>query len=421
VTLAAGRGVDAESARAEVQSTHAYAELTDAEWNWALDFVRGGGPSLAAYPDYRRVEEEASGTWGVPDRRLERRHRMGIGTIVADASVAVRFGNGKRLGSIEESFVARLVPGDRFVFAGRVLELVRLREMTATVRTAKTKRGIVPRWNGGKMPLSSHLSEAVRRKFDEAARGEYEGPEMQAVRPLLERQRESSRIPRMGETLVEVIRTRDGFHVFLFTFAGRAAHEGMGAVLAHRLTRRSPSTVRATVTDYGIELFSEDAFELDQGVLDELFAPGDLAGDLVEALHGAELARRQFREIARIAGLTFQGFPGNSKPVRHLQASSNMFYDVFRDFDPGNLLLSQAQREVLEGQLEFERLAGAMRRAREEGFVIERPDRLTPLAFPLWAETMRSTQTSSESWEKRVRRMAAMLEAPGTASGRADG
>jgi len=410
VTLAAGGGVDDAAARAQVESTHAYHGLTETEWAWALAFVRGGGPSLRAYPDYSRVADDDHGSWTIPDRRVERRHRMGIGTIVADASVNVRFGNGKHLGSIEESFISRIVPGDRFVFAGRVLELVRLREMTATVRTARSKRGIVPRWNGGKMPLSSHLADAVRRKLDEAARGIYDDPEMRAVQRLLERQRVSSRIPRLGETLVELIETRDGRHAFLYTFAGRAAHEGIGAVLAHRLTRRAPSTVRATVNDYGIELFSEDALEADDRILDAVFAPGDLADDLVAALHGAELARRQFREIARIAGLTFQGFPGHSKPAKHLQASSNMFYDVFRDFDPENLLLSQAQREVLEGQLEFTRLDGAMRDVREQGFVIVRPDRLTPLAFPLWAETMRATYTSTESWETRVKKMAATLE-----------
>lgn len=413
VTLAAGKGIDTGRAHEEVRSTRAFRDLSDAEWDWAVTFVRGGGPSLAAYPDYARVGEDDAGAWIVPDRRVERRHRMSIGTIVADASVAVKFNNGKHIGTIEESFVSRLFPGDRFVFAGRVLELVRLREMTATVRTAKSKRGAVPRWNGGKMPLSSHLAEGVRAKLDEAARGAYEAPEMVALRPLLERQAAASRIPRLGETLVELVRTREGHHVFLFTFAGRAAHEGLGAVLAHRLTQRSPSTVRATVTDYGMELFSEDPIECDERVLQAVFTTEGLAADLVGALHGAELARRQFREIARIAGLTFQGFPGRSSPARHLQASSDMFYDVFRDFDPDNLLLSQAQREVLEGQLEFTRLVDAVERVREDRFVVVRPERLTPLAFPLWAETMRATTTSTEGWEARVKRMSASLEAGG--------
>jgi ATP-dependent helicase Lhr and Lhr-like helicase len=410
VTLASGGALHEQDALREVRSTFSFQSLSDDEWDWAMDFVTRGGPALTAYPDYARLINTKPSSWSVASARIEQRHRMGIGTIVADSAVRVKFASGKTLGTIEESFIARLRTGDRFVFSGRVLELVRLREMTATVRTATTSKGVTPRWNGGRMPLSSQLAHRVRTLIRHARDGVYDGPEMLAIRGLLERQRSVSILPGENQLLVEQLTMRDGEHVFIFTFAGRLAHEGLGAVLAWRLTRRTPSTVRASATDYGIELFCDDTMGIDEDCLRAVLSTDRLADDLIESLNATELARRQFREIARIAGLTFQGYPGRSTPDRHLQASSDMFYDVFREFDTTNLLLSQAQREVVEGQLEFRRLEEAMNAARSGDICIVKPQRLTPMAFPLWAETLRSTHATSEAWETRVRKMAEQLE-----------
>lgn len=410
VTLAAGGGFDEAAARAEVQGTAAYERLSDSEWAWAMGFVRAGGPALTAYPDYARIEQDNGGRWRVASRRIERRHRMGIGTIVADGSVVVQYTSGRTLGSIEESFIARLRPGDRFAFAGRVLELIRLRGMVAQVRRSRSVRGATPRWQGGRMPLSSHLGEGVREVLGRASAGRFETAEMRSIRPLLERQGLVSVVPRADELLVERIRADGLFHVFLYPFAGRLAHEGLGAVLSWRLAQRVPRTIRATATDYGIELCSEAPIDADETALREALSEEGLTADLVASLNATELARRQFREIARIAGLTFGGYPGERRLDRHLQASSDMFYDVLREFDGENLLLEQAQREVVEGQLEYQRLRDAMVRAAAERMIIVDPPSITPLAFPIWAETMRASTASTEAWEDRVRRMAVRLE-----------
>ncbi len=409
VTAAMGGGFDEEALRREVRTTLAYAELSDEEWTWAMDFVRRGGPALTAYPQFARVTED-NGRWRVEDRRIATMHRMSIGTIVGDMAVRVQYQRGRVLGTIEESFISRLQPGDRFVFAGSVLELIRLREMTALVRRATNRRGIVPRWNGGKMPLSTQLARAVRRRMAEAIAGRYDGPEMEAVRPLLELQQALSIIPAPDELLIETIETRDGHHAFLFPFAGRLAHEGLGAVLAQRVTRRRSSSVQAVVTDYGVELLSNEPMELTEDDWRSLLSTKNLIEDLLAALNSTELARRQFREVARIAGLTHQGFPGRLKPSRQLQASSDMFFDVFREFDPDNLLLTQASREVMNAQLEIRRLRAALEDSAGATIRLVRPGDLTPLAFPLWAESLRATTTSSETWEQRVRRMVTTLE-----------
>ncbi len=137
VTIALGTGFTPPELLAEVRTAWSYRTLTAPEWEWALGFVRQGGSALTAYPEYRRVEPDEHGIWRVPDAALARRHRSNIGTIVSDASMVVQYMGGKRLGTVEEGFIARLAPGDAFLFGGRMLELIRVHEMTALVRLAK--------------------------------------------------------------------------------------------------------------------------------------------------------------------------------------------------------------------------------------------------------------------------------------------
>lgn len=410
VTAAMAEGFDENALRDEVRSTWAFRNLSDREWAWAMDFVRRGGDALTVYPDFARLVD-IGGMMKVASRSIALRHRMNIGTIVSDEAVAVAYPSGKVLGSVEESFIARLNVGDRFVFAGRVLELKRLREMTATVERARSVRGAVPRWNGGKMPLSTQLADAVQQRLRRAAEGDFEGPEMRTVRPLLDLQAELSVIPVPDELLIEHTRQRGRYHLFLFPFAGRLAHEGLGAVLSLRLSRLASRSITAVVNDYGIELSCDEPIQTAPEDWKGLLVREELLDDLLTAVNAAEFARRQFREIARIAGLTQQGYPGRQVRTRHLQASSDMFFDVFREFDPGNLLLHQAQREVLDQQLELSRLDAALERAARLAIRVVETPVLSPLAFPLYAESLRATTVTSESWEDRVRKLAARLEA----------
>ncbi len=418
VTMAMGGGFEESAMQREVRSTRAFADLTDAEWTWAMDFVRQGGPALTAYPRFARIAPE-NGLWRIASRKAAVLHRIGIGTIVGDTALRVQYTSGRVLGSIEESFITRLTPGDRFVFAGRVLELIRVREMTAFVRRASSTKGAVPRWNGGKMALSSHLFDHVQHRLEEARAHTYRGEEMQAVRPLLERQLALSAIPQRGDLLIELFqeRGRGGAPgealAFLYPFAGRLVHEGLGPLLCLRLARRhgaDGASIHNTSTDYGIELRSASSLDLTEDEWRELFTTDNLVDDLIAALDAAQLSRRHFREIARIAGLTHTGYPGSKIPMRHLQASSDMFYDVFRQFDPENLLLDQSRREVLEGQFEVRRLRDTLHRLGGATLIIQRPATLTPMAFPLWAETLRGSTVSTETWEKRVRTMVMRLE-----------
>lgn len=413
VTIALGGGFAPDALLAEVRSTVAYCDLGDVQWQWCLDFVRRGGTSLVAYPDYHRAGPDEHGIWRVADARLARRHRANIGTIVSDASVTVRFlHSGGRIGSLEESFIARLKPGDCFMFNGRVLELVRVDQLTAYVTRAAATRAALPAWNGARMSWSSTLADAVLRELDAADAGRYDSPEMQCAQPLLAVQRAWSALPTPQVLLAETLKTREGWHLFLYPFAGRQVHLGLAGLLAWRVAQPETGTFSIAINDYGFELLSARAVDWAEALPRLLRVPDDpgaLLAEVLASLNATELARKRFREIARIAGLVFQNHPGEQRSSRQLQASSSLFFDVFRKYDPDNQLLAQAEQELLSQELDVPRLTQVLARMQTQRLVLVALERPTPLAFPLLAERFRE-KLSNESLQERIARMVVELE-----------
>ena len=406
VTVACSGGFREAELQREVRSTRAFADLDEAAWAWAMDFATRGGPALAAYPDYARIKERF-GRWYVASPAIARRHRMSIGTIASDAAVEVKWLRGGRLGTVEESFVARLKEGERFLFAGRPLVLFRFDGLTAWVKRSRSPATLqVPRWNGGRMPLSTLLSDAVLDLVRTDATGPSRPRELAAVGPLLEIQARWSRLPDRGTLLVERWQGRDGEHAFVFPFAGRLVHEGLAALAAWRLANRRPSTLTMAFNDWGFELAGRDHLPRTAREWRGVFSTRNLLDDLLACLNSTEMARRQFREIARVAGLV----PGGGRTQRQTQASAGLIFDVLAEHDAGNMLLAQAKREVLERQFEFRRLTQALHRiGSQEVRVVETP-RLTPLAFPIWAEFVQSRLTTKD-WLTQITDMARELEA----------
>jgi ATP-dependent Lhr-like helicase len=256
------------------------------------------------------------------------------------------------------------------------------------------------------MPLSSELAEAVRERLEQARLGVFEGKEMRAVRPVLETQAEISAIPRRDQLLIERVETREGHHLFFYPFEGRLVHEGLAALFAWRISRLRPITFSMAMNDYGFELLAPDAAPIEEALAANLLSPANLFEDIPASLNAAEMARRQFREIARIAGLTFTGYPGQNKTVRQMQASSSLLFDVFMRYDRGNLLLEQAHREVLERQLERSRLGQTLERLSRGIVELKDIARPSPLSFPILVDRTRH-RVSSEKLADRIRRMSA--------------
>lgn len=407
VTLALGGGFEPQALLAEVRGTHAFAALDDADWQAVLDFIVQGGAALQHYPDFLRVQQDADGRMRVHDRRIAFRHRLSVGTITSDGSMQVKLLRGGSLGSVEEGFIARLRPRDRFRFAGRLLELVRIDAMTAYVRLAKASEGVVPRWQGGRMPLSTELGADVEAVL---ATGDDGSPEMHALAPLLGLQQRLSALPDPDRLLAEWIRTREGRYLFLYPFAGRGLHEALAVLMALRWLRLMPDTISLAVNDYGLALRTQTSDTIDTARLHHLLDPEHALDDLLAGVNLAELARRRFRDIARIAGLLPPSLPGKAaRSMRQLQASSGLLYDVLLRHDSGHVLLRQANDEAMREHADPEAFMALLRRLQQRRIDLHCPAGLTPLSFPLWAEAGRGN-LSSEDWTTRVQRAAQRLE-----------
>ncbi len=410
VSVALGGGFRADDLYAELLTAWSYRHLTRAEFDWALAFCERGGESLGAYPEYHRIVRGEDGVYRVRDTGVARRHRLGVGTIVSDAAMHVKYLSGGSIGTMEESFIARLKPGDCFFFAGRLLELVRVRDMAAYVRKATRNKGTVPTWMGSKMALSTELSDAVLEMMQAAARGEYAEPELEAARPMLLTQQRLSRIPTPTTLLVETYRSREGQHLYVYPFAGRNVHLGLASLLAWRLARDAPNTFSISINDYGFELVSAAPFDLEPVTSQRLFAAENLMADVLASLNSSQLAQRRFREIARVAGLISTGYPGQPKSTRQLQASSALFYEVFRKYDAGNLLLNQAESEVLSQELEIARLGETLARMRARTLVLSTLKHPSPMSVPLMVERFREKLTT-EQLSQRLDRILRDMEA----------
>lgn len=403
ITLAVSDGFRPDEIFEEVKNTFCFSSITHDEWLWVLNFVTTGGAALTAYDDYRKIIIE-EGVYKVQNRKIAMMHRLSIGTIVGDTNLWVRYVTGKQLGSIEEYFISRLNPGDVFWFAGRNLELVRIKEMEVHVRKTNRKSGRVPSWQGGRMPLSSQMSEMIRYKIDEAAENKESDEEMRFLKPLMELQRTRSHLPKKSEFLIEYLSSSEGYHVLMYPFEGRFVHEGMAALLAHRIAQLQPITFSIAMNDYGFELLSDQEIPIEEAIETDVLTTENLFADIQASINSTEMARRKFRDIAAIAGLVFKGYPGHPIKNKHLQSSSQLFFNVFHDYEAHNLLLLQAMEEVMDFQLEEERLRRALERINKQKIIISTPEGPTPFAFPIMVDRMREKLTS-EKLEDRIRKM----------------
>jgi len=410
VSCALGGGFDPDALFREITSAYAYRNLSREEFDWTLVLVRDGGDTLKAYDRFKRVRL-VDNLYRVPDDRLARIHRFNVGTIVSEATMSVRLRSGKRLGSIEEGFVAILRPGERFVFAGRVLRFLAVRDLDCITEPAAGGTSLTPHWAGAKLPISECLSEAVRDTLERAADpARRDSPELHAADDILTAQAALSRIPRHDQILAESTRTREGTHLFLFPFEGRLAHAGLASLLALRLSRTTPTTFALAVNDYGLELLTSDPIDLLSLLTPDLFDARSLSDDILHSANLSDLAKVQFREIARISGLITQSYPGLRKSGSQTQASASLIFDVFSEFDPANLFLLQARREVLDRHFEHSRLArllARLRHAAETDQLLRVPTpRPTPLAYPLIVERV-AALLSGETLEQRLAKMRA--------------
>ncbi len=408
-TLAVSDGFYPERIFPEVKATFCYRDISREEWQWVLNFITKGSQSLQAYDEFKKVEIEEDGRFKVHSKAVATRHRLQIGTIVGDALLVVKFLGGSYLGTIEESFISKLNPGDNFTFAGRNLELHQVRNMQVLVKRSAKKNSRFPSWAGGRMTFSARMSELLREELWEAAKGTQESPELKALSHTFDRQLKESHIPTSKQFLIESFKTREGYHTLFYPFEGRFVHVALSSLIAYWCSLLNPITFSLAYNDYGFELLSDRPLDIQQVLDKDLFTDEHLMDDLQTSLNFTEMAKRKFRDIAVISGMVFTGYPNKMVRTKHLQSNSQLLFSVFRDYEPENLLFRQAFQETFEHQLEEGRLRLALERIGTQEKVWMKCQKPTPFSFPIITDRMRD-KLSSEKLEDRIRRMIAQWE-----------
>lgn len=404
VTLAVGEGFEAENTYTLIKATHAFTNLTWEDFNWAIHFITKGGNTLSAYEEFHKVVKDDDGVYRVKSRRISMLHRMNIGAIVSDAMLKVKFISGGYIGMIEEYFISKLKPKASFILAGRVLEIIRIKDMTVYVKRSKAKKAITPSWMGGRLPLTSYLSHFLRIKLSETLSPGHREHELKFLHPLISRQNTYSHIPKANEFLVELIETKEGYHLFMYPFEGRLVHEVIAALMAYRLSKIIPLTFTIAMNDYGFELLSDQPIPLSEKNIAFILSKDHLMDDVVSSINASEMASRTFRDIAVISGMVVQSRPGLRQNNKSLQSSSGLIFRVLEDYEPKNLLLRQAYTEVFNQQLEEVRLQAAFQRISKSTIILKHAKAFTPLSFPIKVDSLRNAM-SNENLEKRIQRI----------------
>jgi ATP-dependent helicase Lhr and Lhr-like helicase len=244
----------------------------------------------------------------------------------------------------------------------------------------------------------------MRKQLDESVRSNIVNAEYTMLKPLLDLQRNRSAVPQLKQLLVETSESKDGFHIFIYPFEGRAVHEVMAGLTAYRLSKILPVSISVAMNDYGFELLCNQKVDINATIIAKLFQLQEMETDLYNSVNATEMAKRKFRDIAIIAGLVFQGYPGQLKRSRHLQSSSQLIFDVMRLYEPDNLLLKQAYAEILYGQMENARMRTALLRIQQSEIVIKETEKFSPFAFPIVVDSLRDKLTS-EKLSDRIKKM----------------
>ncbi|MBK8371467.1 MAG: ligase-associated DNA damage response DEXH box helicase [Saprospiraceae bacterium] len=402
-TLAVSEGFEENTIFIMLKKTHAFHLMDEIDFYDILNILVNGGQTLQAYDEFKKLERDGN-IYKVTNPFIVKKHKLSIGTIVSESMIRIQMKNGKSLGNVEEWFISQISPGESFWFAGQSLELLSFRDMTALVKPSNSGKGKIPSYQGGRMPLSSVVSEFMRQKLMDCQLDTQSEKELIKIRPILDLQKSRSMLPGPEEFLIEYFETKEGFHLVMFPFEGRNVHEGMASFIAKRLSLLIPVSFTMSMNDYGFELLSDQKIDVEKLVTQKLFSTNNLVSDIYASINSVELARRKFREIAKISGLVFSGYPGKEKKARHLQASSQLIFEVFKEYEPENILFRQTFEEVLRDQLDENRMRNALERIHQQKWLFSFPQHPTPLSFPLLADRLRE-KISSEKLEDRIQKM----------------
>lgn len=372
----------------EVIKATPYAGLSLGMFELLFGFAVDGGYVLKNYDRYARLVQNEAGAYVIASRGIASRHRMNIGVITDAARLSVKriTVNGRSMGvigQVEESFAQGLVPGDTFLFAGEVLEFVRVKDMFLEARRAKAKQPKIPSYAGSNMPLSTFLAEGVRR----LVQSPHEWKHLPAsVRDWLSLQSEFSRLPDTSGLLVEHFEFQKRWMTMIYTFEGRRANQTLGMLVTRRMERLRLKPLGFSITDYAISIVGLERMTPDQ--CRELLSPDILIDDLEAWLMESPMLKRSFRRVAMVSGIAEQRHGGTRKTMKQLTFSTDLVYDVLRRHEPDHILLKVARDDAERELLDVERLSEFLIRVHDhiDFSLLDRP---SPMAIPILFDVRR--------------------------------
>jgi ATP-dependent Lhr-like helicase len=373
LTAAAGPFLP-EAMYAEVVRASPYARLGRVDFDDVLRFVEDGGYALSNYERYRKLFRDSEGRVHIRGERTARQARMNVGTIVEAPLLKVRM-RSQMLGEVEEYFANTLRPGDTFMFAGRLLQFIRIRETFLECVDGGTGTPMVPAYQGARLPLTTNLAARVRAMLhDPSMWAAYPEP----VREWLELQQDKSELPGPDGLLVEVFPRQGRWYLVAYTFEGRNAHQTLGMLLTKRMERAGTAPLGFVATDYVLGAWSAN----EPGDVEALFDQDMLGDDLDAWMAESSMLRRTFRNVAVIAGLIERHYPGAEKNRRQVTVNSDLIYDVLRRHQPDHVLLRATRADAAGGLTDLSRLSLLLGRAQGR-ITVRRLERVSPLAVPV--------------------------------------
>tara|TARA_R110000868_G_scaffold93397_5_gene258372 strand:- start:226 stop:2559 length:2334 start_codon:yes stop_codon:yes gene_type:complete len=359
---------------AEIQSATPYSALTPDAFASVLHFIEGGGYALRAYDRFKRLAQDADGTWRVAHPRFIQQHRLNAGIIVDQPALAVRFANGRKLGTVEEGFAAQLTPGDSFFFSGMALEVVKM-DTTDLVVRATSKQARIPSWGGSRMAMSTRLADRVRA-FLASPDQWHRFPS--DVREWLDMQKLRSVLPQPGQLLIETFPHEGRHYLICYSFEGWNAHQSLGMLLTRRMESQGLMPLGFVANDYALAVYGLKPVTDPQS----LFSADILDHEFVDWVEQSSLLKRAFRDVAVISGLIERQHPGKRKTGRQVTFSTDLIYDVLRKYQPDHLLIKAAWADARARMTDVGRLGDLIDRAATTMLHVTL-DRVSPLAVPV--------------------------------------
>lgn len=359
-----------------------YRNLARRDFDDALSLVADGGYVLQAYERFKRLQKTSNVSYEIVNQQARRQYRMNIGTIVEAPMLRVKMGR-RRLGMIEEYFINNLAIGDTFLFAGQVVRFDGLHDTEVQVSRTSADAPKIPSYDGGKLPISTHLSFRVRDLLEHP--GQWSALPGQ-VEEWLVLQRQRSSLPDTTHLLVEHFPRARKHYLVAYPFAGRNAHQTLGFLIMRRMARLGDKPLGFVASDYALTVWS---LKKPSNVA-ALFSVDLLGEELNEWLDDTPLLKRSFREAAVIAGVIERRHPGQEKNGRQMTFSSDLIYDTLMKHEPDHILLRAARADATGGLIDTDRLS-QMLVAMDGRLVVNELKSVSPLAVPMMLEIARES------------------------------